>query len=108
MNTTLPLPRLQFKHHLPFPVQDIMRLDGNGSYTVLVLSDGTEFLSSRNLGLYETMLPDGFLRVHKQSIINTEYLQSLNETKQRAVLSDGTEVSISRRRWLEVKQRFAA
>lgn len=85
-----------------------MRLDGNGSYTVLILSDGTEFLSSRNLGLYETMLPSGFLRIHKQSIINTDYLQSLNETTQQAILSDGTEVSIARRRWSEIKQRFAA
>ncbi len=85
-----------------------MRLDGNGSYTVLILTDGTEFLSSRNPGLYETMLPSGFLRIHKQSLINTNYLQSLNETNQQATLSDGTEVSISRRRWPEVKQRFAA
>lgn len=42
-----------------------MRLDGKGNYTVLALSDGTEFLSSRNLGLYETIFPETFFRVHK-------------------------------------------
>jgi DNA-binding LytR/AlgR family response regulator len=106
MNTTLPLPHLHFKHHLPFPVQDVMRLDGKGNYTVFSLADGTEFLSSRNLGIYETIFPASFFRVHKGCIINLNFLQTLNDDQHMAVLTDGTEVAVSRRRWLEIKTRF--
>ncbi|MPR34606.1 LytR/AlgR family response regulator transcription factor [Salmonirosea aquatica] len=106
MTTTLPLPHLHFKHHLPFPVQDVMRLDGKGNYTVLTLSDGTQFLSSRSLGIYETIFPESFFRVHKGCIINLEFLQDLDAERHLAILNDGAEVSVSRRRWPELKVRF--
>lgn len=106
MDTTLPLPHLHFKHHLPFPVQDVIRLDGKGNYTVFSLSDGTEFLSSRSLGIYETIFPASFFRIHKGCIINLEFLQALNDETHTALLADGTQVAVSRRRWPEVKSLF--
>ena len=106
MNTTLPLPHLHFKHHLPFSVQDVTRLDGKGNYTVLTLSDGTEFLSSRNLGIYETIFPGTFFRVHKGCIINLDFLQTLHDETHSAILTDGTQIAVSRRRWAELKIRF--
>ncbi|GHB83418.1 LytR/AlgR family response regulator transcription factor [Persicitalea jodogahamensis] len=104
MNTILPLPHLHFKHHLPFPVQDVLRLDGKRNYTVFSLTDGTQFLSSRSLGIYETIFPESFLRIHKSCIINRDFLQNLKDDEHIAVLTDGSEVSVSRRRWAEVKQ----
>ncbi|TDB59833.1 LytR/AlgR family response regulator transcription factor [Arundinibacter roseus] len=103
MNTTLPLPHLSFKHHLPFSIQDIIRLDGKGNYTVFSLLDGTQFLSSRSLGVYETIFPENFLRVHKGCIINLGYLDTLNDLNRVAILTDGSHVAVSRRRWAEIR-----
>ena len=104
MNTVLPLPHLHFNHHLPFPVQDILRLDGKRNYTVFSLTDGTQFLSSRSLGIYETIFPETFLRIHKSCIINRDFLQELNDENHMAILTDGSEVVVSRRRWAEVRE----
>ena len=107
MNIALPLPHLQYKHHLPFPVQAIMRLDGKRNYTVFFLTDGTQFTSCRSLGIYETIFPETFLRVHKSCIINRAFLRNLNDENRKAILTDGSEVSISRRRWAEIKDLMA-
>ena len=85
-----------------------MLLDGKGNYTVLALSDGTEFLSSRNLGLYETIFPETFFRVHKGCIINLDFLHTLHDETHSAILTDGTQITVSRRRWLELKNHFSA
>lgn len=83
-----------------------MRLDGKGNYTVLTLSDGSEFLSSRNLGIYETIFPESFFRVHKGCIINLDFLHTLHDETHRALLTDGTQIAVSRRRWAQLKTRF--
>lgn len=80
-----------------------MRLDGKRNYTVFFLNDGTQFLSSRSLGIYQTIFPETFLRIHKSSIINRDFLQDLNDESRKAVLTDGSEVPVSRRRWAEIK-----
>jgi len=103
MNIALPLPHLQYKHHLPFAVQDILRLDGKRNYTVFFLTDGTQFLSSRSLGIYESIFPETFLRIHKSCIINRNFLQNVNDENRKVILTDGSEVAISRRRWAEIK-----
>lgn len=84
-----------------------MRLDGKRNYTVFYLTDGTQFLSSRSLGIYETIFPEAFLRIHKSCIINRDFLQNLNDENHKAILTDGSEVAVSRRRWAEVKDLMA-
>ena len=107
MDTVLPLPHLHFKHHLPFPVQDILRLDGKRNYTVFSLNDGSQFTSCRSLGVYESIFPETFLRVHKGCIINRNFLQKLNDETHKAILTDGSEVTISRRRWAGIKTQLS-
>lgn len=80
-----------------------MRLDGKRNYTVFFLTDGTQFLSSRSLGIYESIFPETFLRIHKSCIINRDFLQNLNDQNHKAILTDGSEVPVSRRRWAEIK-----
>ncbi|MBU1822355.1 MAG: LytTR family transcriptional regulator [Bacteroidetes bacterium] len=107
MTTSLPLPHLQYNHHLPFPVQDVIRLDGKRNYTIFSLTDGTQFTSSRTLGFYENAFPKSFLRLHKSCMINLRFLESLNETERTAQLTNGTVVVIARRRWPFIKDYFS-
>jgi DNA-binding LytR/AlgR family response regulator len=108
MNTTLSIPHLQFKHHLPFPIQEIVRLDGEGNYTTFLLANGTRFLTSRSIGVYESAFKGLFVRVHKSCIINPDFLLQLNPFDRTVILTDGSEVPISRRRWNEIKMQLDA
>ena len=44
-------------------------MTGDGNYTLFILTDGTQHLSSKTLSLYEACLPPEFLRIHKRAIL---------------------------------------
>lgn len=56
-------------------VQDIIRCEGELSYTTFYLTDGSKVLVSKSLKEYEATLADaGFFRPHQSHLINTEYI----------------------------------
>ena len=83
-------------------------MNGEGNYTVFTLSDGSQFTSSRTLGTYEIAFPKCFLRIHKNCIVNAVFVKSLNPSERTALLTDGSEVMVSRRRWNKIKELFIA
>lgn len=54
--------------------------------------------------LEELLLPQGFLRIHKQYLVNMAYLQTLQSTG--AVLTTGKSLPVSARNYRENKQKF--
>ncbi len=88
-------------------VNTIVRLEGDGSCTRLYFSDGTSFLDTRHLKLYEDMLDDGlFFRAHRSHLINLlEVREYLHVDGSKAVMSDGAEVPIARARLSEFLER---
>lgn len=89
-------------------VDDIVSLQGEGNYTYILTRDKKKYLVSKTLKAFESMLDESvFLRVHKSSIVNMGYVQFDNYLPDRCVkLSDGQEVSISRRRAKEISLRL--
>jgi DNA-binding LytR/AlgR family response regulator len=87
------------KHRLPFSLEKIVSLEGSANYTVFWLNDGTSYLSSKNIGKYEKLLPDNFIRVHKQHIVNGSYLEQIKPESKSIVLQNAQELCFSRRRW---------
>ncbi len=75
---------------------DIIRLEGESNYTRFVLANGRTLLTSRNIGFYEPLLPENFLRVHKRCILNQRFVTE--KCKGYVWMSDGVEVEISRRK----------
>lgn len=77
---------------------DIIRCKAQGAYTTVYLQ-GRQLVISRNIKVVEEQFSrHGFLRVHKSHLINlahiTHYIRGNGGI---AVLSDGSEVEISRR-----------
>lgn len=77
---------------------EIIRCRAQGAYTTVYLQ-GRQLIISRNIKVIEDQLTRyGFLRVHKSHLINlahiTHYMRGNGGI---AVLSDGSEVEISRR-----------
>lgn len=60
-------------------VKDIMHLEASGDYTVLTTS-GDQYLSSSGIGkLEEKLNPDQFIRIHRSTIININYLKEIEK-----------------------------
>jgi two-component system LytT family response regulator len=64
---------------LNLEVKDIMHLEASGDYTVLS-TKGDQFLSSSGIGKLEDKLnPDIFIRIHRSTIINLNYLKEIEK-----------------------------
>ena len=57
------------------PVKDLIRLEADGAYTKLVTSKDS-FLCSKNIGVYEKLLGDAFLRVHRSHLIALQHIRN--------------------------------
>lgn len=93
-------------------VSDLMYLEADSNYTVLHLSGLDKIVATRSLGEFEELLKGPvFFRIHKSSIINLNYLKAYSSYEGNfAELTDGTRLSISRRKvneFREVVKHFA-
>lgn len=94
-----------FSGWVEVPTADIVRLEGQGNYTVFILADGQRLTYSKTISLFEERLAFPFIRIHKSCIINLEYLrENWQRGKNELTMTDGHSVSISRRRRSEVRQ----
>jgi two-component system, LytTR family, response regulator len=82
------------------PVKDIIRCEAEGSYTNFFLVGGKKIMVSASLKHYEDLLPEHeFIRVHHHHLINMAHVvRFLKVDGGYAVMSDGTQVEISRRK----------
>jgi two-component system, LytTR family, response regulator len=99
MNTLI-IPTLYYtyQHKLPIDLTHVVRLEGAGNYTTFILRDGTSYLSSKSLCIYESHLPIEFVRVHKCCIINRHFVSGFDKEQQSVLMNDGSRVKVSRRR----------
>jgi two-component system, LytTR family, response regulator len=90
-------------------IQDIVRCEAAGSYTVFHLTAAAKITSSRTLADYEELLePHGFFRVHYSHLINARRVEKYRKGRGGSVLmSDGAEIEVSARRKEAFLQKMA-
>lgn len=81
-------------------IKDIIRCEADTSYTHFFLTDGRKLMVSAGLKHYEELLPEkDFIRVHHHHLINMNHVVRFLKTDGGyAVMSDGTNIEISRRK----------
>jgi len=81
-------------------VKDIIRCEANNNYTSFYLQTTEKIVVTRTLKDFESMLKDdSFIRVHQSHLINIDYVeQYIKGDGGTAIMSDGSEVEISRRK----------
>lgn len=86
-------------------VSDLMYLEADSNYTILHLSGLNKIVATRSLCEFEKLLDHpAFFRIHKSTIINLNYLQAYSSYEGNfAKLTDGTRLSISRRKLNEFR-----
>lgn len=89
-------------------VDEIIRCEASGVYTVFHLRDGKKHMVSKNIQKYEEMLEEqGFFRPHRSHIINLSYVKEfVKEGEGYMLMADGSRVDISRYKKEEVLKKL--
>jgi len=88
--------------------KDIVYCKSEGNYTTVFLLGGEKVTTAKKLKDLESTLPhDRFIRVHHSFVINLTHVKKfLNDERKLAVMTDGMEIQVSRRRKSEFLGRF--
>lgn len=86
--------------------RDIMYLRASGNHTEITLQQvNKQYYVFHSLKLLEKELPPLFFRCHRSTIVNMRYIKKID--KGRICLVDGTDLSVSHRKILLLKDRLA-
>ncbi len=87
-------------------VADLMYLQADSNYTILHLSGLDKIVATRSMCEFEKILENSvFFRIHKSTIINMNFLKAYSSYEGNfAELTDGTRLSISRRKLIEFRE----
>ncbi len=82
------------------PVNNLLYLRADGSYTDFYLTNGTTLTTSKNLKFFESILDGyGFYRIHNSTVINLKYIKRFNRSAGGSVIMENDEeFSISKSR----------
>lgn len=81
-------------------LNDIIHIEADSNYSIFHLDKRENITVSRVLKEYEEILPDDqFVRIHKSSIVNLDYIKEYNSKNGLEVLlKNGQKIAVSRRR----------
>lgn len=81
-------------------VDEIIRIEADSNYSVFHFNQRDQITVSRVLKEFEEILPDDqFVRIHKSSIVNLNYLKEYNSKNGlELLLKNGEKIAVSRRR----------
>jgi len=81
-------------------IKDIIRCESDNNYTNFYLQTTEQLIVTRTLKEYEIMLKDdSFVRVHQSHLVNLDFVeQYIKGDGGTVIMSDGSEVDISRRK----------
>lgn len=97
------VPRITINHSKGFKIvdpNDFMYLEGEGNYTSIVFVDGTKYVDTKSIGVYEEILdPQHFFRIHKSHIVNILYVKEfLNDEGHFVMMKNNDKLAVSRLR----------
>jgi len=81
-------------------VDEIIRLEGDGCYTTVVMKDRKKIVVSRTLKDFEDSLPtEKFFRIHKSHLISLSYVKDYSNLSGNFVtMADESRIEVSRRK----------
>jgi two-component system LytT family response regulator len=80
-------------------MQEIIRLESDGGYTKVYLTDGKRIMVSRILKEFDELLSDaGFVRIHHSHLININQVYFFEKSESHLVMKDDSIVPVSNRK----------
>lgn len=81
-----------------YHLEEIVRLESDGSYTILYLMSGEQVVVCKNLKEFERLLPpNSFSRVHRKHLVNMKWCRGFNRDEGGyLIMKNGDRVPVSR------------
>lgn len=90
-----------------FTIDEILRLEADRSYTHIHLVKKRPFIASKTLKHFEEMLEEfRFIRTHKSHLVNPKHITHITSDNEHILLTDGSQVEVSRRKKDDVLQQL--
>jgi len=86
-------------------VDDIIYIETNRHKNIFHLKNQTYSVYKKLSEIEEELRDEGFLRVHQSFLVNMRYIDKINSYI--LTLTTGTEISVPKSRYQEVKRRYA-
>lgn len=81
------------------PMEEIVRLEGDGNFTTIYLHNQQKVNSAKNLKFYAKKLSSNFIKVHQSHIINIKFARQFSSEDGFWVITNGGDkVPVSRRK----------
>lgn len=89
-------------------MEDIVRCEASGSYTIIYLQDKQKFIVSKSLKEYEDLLPgDSFCRIHHSHIVNLSFVKKYFKGRGGYVeMNDQTTIEVATRKRDDFLSKF--
>lgn len=80
-------------------LKDLIMLQSIGNYTLFVYKHREDFVMAHTLKYYQNILESqGFLRLHRSSLVNGQHIKLYDKLESSIVLSNGTTLKVARRK----------
>ncbi len=81
-------------------VDEIIRLEADGAYSVVYLEQGKKVMVSKHLKEYEKILKDAhFFRLHQSHLVNLNHITKYSrKSNSKVTLSDGSQLEVAHRK----------
>ncbi len=93
-------------------LKDIIRCEASNNYTTFFMNDKSQYSVAKTIGYYEKQLCDEFVRIHKQHIVNLNYVKEYIKGRGgQIILTNNQIVPVAERRknyFLEALNDFIA
>lgn len=88
-------------------IDEIVHIEAESNYSTFYFQNKEKITVSKSLKEYEELLPDHqFIRVHKSTIVNLNYLAEYNSKNgMELILKNGEKIAVSRRRASDFSDR---
>lgn len=80
-----------------FEIENIIRLEAQKAYTLIVTHD-ERILASRNIKYYEELLGKGFIRCHQSHLVNVKQLKTFDTKSNILYLRNQDQITVSARK----------
>lgn len=88
-------------------IEDIIHIEADSNYSIFHLANKEKITVSKVLKEYEEILPEHqFVRIHKSSIVNLNYIKEYNyRNGYEVLLKNGEKIAVSRRRASDLAEK---
>jgi len=92
---------------IKIPYGKVLKIEIEGNYTTVLLQNGKRYILKSSLSkIQEKLDPSRFVRCHRSTVVNFDFVRGLDSSNNKLYLRNGTEIPIGNRFRSDIKRIF--